>query len=176
MKLCGTFAWAEHRILLISVTCMSGIQKPKIQTKTWVSKATQWAVNSQNNNIIFFKLRYNLSILWVCWIGSGNIWVVRTAWITDFVSGQKCLSTTAVGGITVEGVSADYSTNLRFKTFSSLRNQSCLVSLHARKALKCNSGSLEGSSVGILVRYKQCQNIFIETSKFLYVYWRNINL
>jgi len=142
---------------------MSGIQKPKIPTKTWVSKATQWAVNSQNNNIIVVKLCYSLSILWVCWIGSGTTWAVRTAWITDFVVGQKYLSKTAVGGITVEGVSADYSIKLHFKTFSSLRNQRRLVSQHARKALKCNSGSLEGSSVGILVRYEKCQNSWFKT-------------
>lgn len=72
-----------------------------------------------------------------------------------------------MGGITAEGVSADYSIKLHFKTFSILRNQRCLVSLHARKALKFNSGSLEGSSVGILVRHEKCQNVFIETSTFL---------
>jgi hypothetical protein len=168
MKLCGTFACTEHRILSISVMCVSGIRKPKIPTETWLSKATQLAVISQYNNIMFFKLCYNLSILWVCWIGSGTTWAVRTAWITGFVSGQKCLNTTAVGDITAEVVSSVYSIKLHFKTFSSLRNQRCLVSLHAPKALKCNSGSLEGSSVGVLVtrRYEKCQNFSLKIQRF----------
>jgi hypothetical protein len=87
-------------------------------------------------------------------------------WVTGFVSGQECLS-----GITAEAVSADYSLKLHFKTFSSsLYNRRCLVSLHARKALNCNSGSLEGSPVGNFVSYEKCQNVFIETSTFLYAY------
>jgi hypothetical protein len=93
-------------------------------------------------------------------------------WVTSFVSGQKSLS-----GITAEAVSADYSLKLHFKTFSSsFHNQRCLVSLHARKSLNCNSGLLEGSSVGILVSYEKCQNVFIETSTFLYEYGRNKKL
>jgi hypothetical protein len=88
----------------------------------------------------------------------------------DFISGQKCLNTAAAGGITAKGLSADYSTKLHFRTFSSLRKQCCLVSLRARKALKYNSGSLKGSSVGILARYEKCKNIFIETSTFLSAY------
>jgi len=42
-----------------------------------------------------------------------------------------------VSGISAEGVSVGFSIKLHFMTFSSLRIQRCLVSLHAQKSLKC---------------------------------------